>query len=192
MTARSWVALTAAGVALSVFLVTKELAVAADDTREAFVKPTDIKPDKAAPGMHAKELSDHSWAVIFSAGDEVVSGLTKWAAERQVKSAHVTAIGALRSAVVGYYDLNLKAYRVIPINEQVELLSLIGDFAIIDGKPSLHAHVVVGRRDGSTGGGHLIEGYASPTAEVFVTTYPAELHKQPDEASGLDLITIGH
>ena len=44
------------------------------------------------------------------------------------------------------------------MSEQVEVLSLIGDVALKDGEPKVHAHVVVGRSDGSTRGGHLMDG----------------------------------
>ena len=164
--------------------------MAADENQKGFIKPEEIKANKQAPGMHAKELGEHTWAVIFSSGDEIFSGLTNWAAEHQVRSAHLTAVGALKSAVLGYYDLEHRAYRKIAVDELVELLSLIGDFAIDNGKPVLHAHVIVGRQDGSMRGGHLIEAYASPTTEVFVTTSPIELQRTFDPVSGLDLITI--
>ena len=157
---------------------------------QELIAAADIRPDKHAPRMSSRALSERSTVVIFSAGDELYSGLTKWARERGITSGHFTAIGALHSAVLGYYDLERKAYRNIPINEQVELLSLIGDFAMDKGQTVLHAHAVVGFRDGSTRGGHLIEAYASPTVELFVTTFPVVLRKQPDPASGLDLIVL--
>jgi uncharacterized protein len=166
------------------------MAMATVKNSNTFIKPAEIKADKQAPGVNVKRLSANMWAVVFSSGDEIFSGLVTWAAEQQVRSAHLTAVGALKSAVLGYYDLEHRAYLKIPINEQVELLSMVGDIALDSGKPDLHAHVVVGRRDGSTRGGHLIEAYASPTAEVFVTTSPVELHKAFDPTSGLDLIRI--
>jgi uncharacterized protein len=185
---RSQIRLIVGCIAVTAFLTIKEPAMAADN-QNVFIKPSEIKADKKAPGVKAKALDEHTWAVIFSAGDEVYSGLTAWAIEHQVKSAHLTAVGALKSAILGYYDLKQKAYQEIVIDQQVELLSMIGDFALDKGKPALHAHVVVGMRDGSVRGGHLIEAYASPTTEVFVSTSPVELHKTPDTASGLDLIT---
>jgi hypothetical protein len=118
----------------------------------------------------------------------VFSGLTKWARDHQVGSGHLTAIGAWRSAVLGYYDLERKAYRKNVVDQQVELLSLVGDFAVDNGRTVLHAHAVVGLPDGSTRGGHLLEAYTSPTTEVFVTTSSVALQKQLDPASGLDLI----
>jgi predicted DNA-binding protein with PD1-like motif len=79
-------------------------------------------------------------------------------------------------------------YRKIPINEQVEVLSMIGDFALYQGKPVLHTHMTVGHRDGRTSGGHVLEAVVSPTLEVFVTVDPIPLHKKPDPETGLALI----
>src|SRR5262249_21205106 len=121
-------------------------------------------------------------------GDEIFSGLTSWAREHRVQSGHLTAIGAWKSAVLGYYDLEQKAYQKNMFSQQMELLSLVGNFAIDKQQPVLHAHAVVGLRDGSTRGGHLLEAYASPTTEVFITLLSGSLYKKFDEASGLDLI----
>ena len=70
------------------------------------------------------------------------------------------------------------------------MLSLIGDVAVKDGKPAVHAHVVVGRRDGSAHGGHLVEARVRPTCELVLTETPAHLQKQIDPESGLALIRI--
>jgi predicted DNA-binding protein with PD1-like motif len=189
MAKRSLVLVTASGILLTGVVALQKVAMSADGEGE-FIAPAEIRADKDAPGMRTKALGDGSWAVIFSAGDEVFSGLTQWAADQHIHSGHLTAIGAWKSAILGYYGLQRKAYRKIAVNEQMELLSMIGDFAIDNGKPVLHAHVVLGARDGSTRGGHLIEGYTSPTMEVFVTTSDVELLKTHDPASGLDLIAI--
>ena len=70
------------------------------------------------------------------------------------------------------------------------MLSLIGDVAVKDGKPAVHAHVVVGRRDGSAHGGHLVEARVRPTCELVLTEAPVHLQKQIDPESGLALIRI--
>ncbi len=153
-----------------------------------FVKPAEITSDKAAPHMTTRQLGEHSWVVIFLAGDEVFSGLTRWAREHQISTGHFTGIGAWSSAVLGYYDLEKKAYRRNMVGEQVELLSLIGDLAVNNGRTVVHAHAVVGMSDGSVRGGHLLEAYASPTTEIFVTTSWVTVFKQFDAKSGLDLL----
>ncbi len=74
------------------------------------------------------------------------------------------------------------------LDEQVELLSLIGDVALKDGQPQVHAQVVVGRSDGTAHGGHLLEARVRPTCELILTESPAHLQKQLDPETGLALI----
>jgi predicted DNA-binding protein with PD1-like motif len=79
----------------------------------------------------------------------------------------------------------------IPIHAQVEVLSLVGDIALKDGQPMVHAHVVAGKSDGTAHGGHLIEGHVRPTLEVMLVESPKFLQRTHDEESGLALIDLG-
>jgi predicted DNA-binding protein with PD1-like motif len=76
------------------------------------------------------------------------------------------------------------------LDEQVELLSLIGDVALEGDDPQVHAHLVVGRRDGAAHGGHLPSATVRPTCEIVVTENPQHLQKQIDPESGLALIRL--
>jgi uncharacterized protein len=97
----------------------------------------------------------------------------------------------LSGAVLGYFDWERKEYKRIPVTEQVEVVSLVGDVALDPkGEPSLHAHVVLGRSDGSTLGGHLLEAQVRPTLEVVINESPAHLRKRKDPESGLALIDL--
>jgi predicted DNA-binding protein with PD1-like motif len=70
------------------------------------------------------------------------------------------------------------------------VLSLIGDIAENEGKPKLHAHVVVGYADGSARGGHFLEGIVRPTLEVLLTESPTHLRRKTDPTTGLPLIEL--
>lgn len=137
-----------------------------------------------------QENGQRTFALIFETGDEAVAGLVEFAVANGLKASHLTAIGAFRDATIGYFDWQSKKYQKIPVNEQVEVLSLIGDIATKDGKPALHAHAVLGRSDGSTRGGHLMQGHVRPTLEVILVESPAHLRKELDEESGLALIRV--
>jgi predicted DNA-binding protein with PD1-like motif len=77
----------------------------------------------------------------------------------------------------------------IPVREQVEVASLIGDVAESpSGGPALHIHLVVGKRDGSAMAGHLGEAHVRPTLEVILTESPIHLRKVKDAETGLALI----
>lgn len=99
--------------------------------------------------MRTKLLNDHgerTFAVIFDTGDDPVAGLTRFAEENKLAASAFTAIGAFSEAVLGYFAWEKKDYERIPVKEQVEVLALVGDIALQDGKPKLHAHAVLGRR----------------------------------------------
>jgi len=130
------------------------------------------------------------YAVVFDPGDEVLAGLQAFAREQDLAAAQITALGAFSRATFGYYDRDKQEYAKIPIEEQVEVLSLIGDISRNEGAPQLHLHGVVGRRDGTTRGGHLLEAYVWPTLEVIVNESPSYLRRQMNKAAGLPLIAL--
>lgn len=131
-----------------------------------------------------------TFAVVFDKGDEPLSGLERFAAAEGLTGASLTAIGAFREVTLAYFDPEELAYQDIPVDEQVEVVSLIGDIAREDGQPAIHAHVVVGHRDGRTTGGHLRSAVVWPTLEVVVTETPEHLRKTLDEGTGLALIDL--
>lgn len=143
--------------------------------------------------MRSKVLSEgdeRTIALVFDAGDEAMSGLARYCETHGVAAARLTAIGAFSRAVLGFYDRHKKDYERIPVHEQVEVVALVGDVALDGGKPRIHAHAVLGRRDGSTCGGHLLEGHVRPTIEVMLVQSPAHLARTADRASGLALIDL--
>lgn len=130
-----------------------------------------------------------TFVVVLGTGDEVMSAMADFVQREHVHAAGFTAIGALSEATLLYFDWNKKDYQKIPVNEQVEVASLIGDVAEgPDGKPALHIHIVIGTRDGSAKAGHLGKALVRPTLEVVVTESPAHLRKVKDRETGLALI----
>jgi uncharacterized protein len=129
--------------------------------------------------------------VILESGEEAISALTKAADDVGITAASLTAIGAFESATVGWFDFEKKTYKKIEIAQQCEVLSAIGDVAVgDDGKPSLHVHVVLGLSDGTTRGGHLLEGKVRPTLEVVLTDTPAKLRRKKQADLGIALIDL--
>jgi predicted DNA-binding protein with PD1-like motif len=145
--------------------------------------------------MKSKLINDgpqKTYVLALDKGDEAVSSIEGFARENGIAAAQLTGIGAFSDAVLGFFDWETKDYRKIPVTEQVEVVSLLGDVALgPDGKPALHPHVVVSRADGIAMGGHLLEAHIRPTLEVVLTESPKHLHKRKDAESGLALIAAG-
>jgi predicted DNA-binding protein with PD1-like motif len=145
--------------------------------------------------MRAKVLNESGervFAVIFDIGEDPMAGLTRFAEEQNLTGAGFTAIGAFSEATLGYFDWDKKDYERIPVTEQTEVLALVGDIAVQgDNEKKVHAHAVLGRRDGSACGGHLLSAKVRPTLEVILTESPGYLKRVHDPKSGLMLIRIG-
>jgi uncharacterized protein len=158
--------------------------------------PSTFQPKSGeAPLMQARlvgEAADgaRNWAIVFGKDDEVMSGLSDWMKREDIGGAHLTAIGALSSARFGWFDRELRAYREIPVDEQVECISLIGDIGLAEGKPALHIHGCVGRPDGIVIGGHVLRAVAWPTVEVFASAFPRPLQKRKDDETNLELFDL--
>jgi uncharacterized protein len=136
------------------------------------------------------ELSgQRTFVVVLSTGEEAMGELIAFAKSQNIAAAQLTAIGALSDAELAYFDWEKKDYQSIPVREQVEVASLIGDVASgPSGEPSLHIHLVLARRDGTALAGHLTRARVRPTLEVIINESPAHLRKVHDPESGLALI----
>ena len=137
--------------------------------------------------MHSKLVSrpgeTRMWFVVLERGEKVKEQLRALVKQEGIKNASFVALGAFEKATIAYFDWEKKKYQPIPIDTQVEVITLVGDVVPDEkNKPSLHAHTVLGLADGTTRGGHLIEGHVRPTLEITVTETPAHLvrHKHPD------------
>ena len=132
-----------------------------------------------------------TFVLVFETNDELAGALKKFATEQKLASASFKAIGALSSVRLGWLNWQTKEYEPpVVLNEQVELLSMIGDVALKDGVPQVHAHAVVGKRDGTAHGGHLLQAHVRPTCELVLTESPTHLTKEFDAAAGIPLIKL--
>ncbi len=143
--------------------------------------------------MQVKRLAAdgrRSFAVVLDRGDEAMKCLLQFAAEHEVDAGHFTGLGAFEHVVLGYFDMEAKDYERIPLDEQVEIVSLVGNFARKDDDIRMHAHVVVARRDGRAFGGHLLEGRVRPILEIVVEDEPSHMRRHTDADTGLPLLKL--
>jgi uncharacterized protein len=142
--------------------------------------------------MKSALLHEHdgqrTFVVVLDTGDEVMAAMATFASAHRLDAAQFTAIGALSRSVVAFFEWTTKQYRHIPIDEQVEVLSIIGDISLDGERPKVHAHAVLGKADATACGGHLVEGHVRPTLEIVITETPGHLRRRHDPESGLALI----
>jgi predicted DNA-binding protein with PD1-like motif len=145
------------------------------------------------PAMRSRQIHEangqRTYVVVLDTGDEMQDCLGRFAAAEHLSAAQVTAIGAFQRATLKFFDWETKDYLSQAVEEQTEVVSLIGDIAQDDdGAPRLHLHAVLTGPDMAARGGHLGEATVRPTLEVIVTESPAHLRRRHDPAVNLALI----
>ncbi len=124
-------------------------------------------------------------------GEDVLETIEAVAAEYDVKSGYVSMIGAISGAKLGYFHLKANEYRDFTVNEDVEVVSCMGNISMLNGKPMVHAHMIVSDEAGKCYGGHLMKGCkVSVTIELVITETAADLSRARDERTGLNLLDI--
>src|SRR5579884_2214113 len=139
----------------------------------------------------AELLSDgdvKTYLLVFHTGQEVMKGLRAFARKHKLAAGHLTGLGAIRDAVIGFFDPQTKTYLRHHEKGQAEVLSLTGNLALDDNEPFFHVHVALGRRDGSARGGHLFEATVRPTVELVLTAYSKPVRRKIDPETGLPLL----
>ena len=122
--------------------------------------------------------------------NEVMEQLKNFAKDQKLRASQFTAIGAFSEAIVGFFDFSIKDYEKTPIQEQVEVLVLTGDISLFKDEYKVHAHVVLGKRDGTAHGGHLVKAIVHPTLEIILNESPTYLRREMDKESEIPLIKI--
>lgn len=129
-----------------------------------------------------------TWILVFDEDDDVLPILTAFARDHHIRGGRIIGLGGFREVTLGYFDMDRKEYVPIPFSEQVEVMSPVGNIAQQAGETKLHVHAVIGRRDGTAHGGHLMEARVRPTLELFVTDSGAPLERARDAKTGLPLL----
>ena len=124
-------------------------------------------------------------------GEEILACIEQVCAQEEIRAGYVaSAVGALRAATVGLYDLGQKQFLAHTIGKPLELVSLSGNISRMEGAVYTHLHAVVADKNAAVYGGHLSRAVVSATAEIVLRRIPLELGRRPDPETGLNLITF--
>ena len=124
----------------------------------------------------------------LSYGEELREQLEKFCAENNIKAAWFNAIGATKKAEIAVYNLRAKKYDTKQFSEMMEIVGVIGDISIMDGKPFMHAHGSFARPSFAMVGGHIMTCVISATCEIRLDKLDGELNRKHDEFTGLHLL----
>ena len=139
--------------------------------------------------MKSTKTSD-GYIVVCSLNEEVISTLTRFAADNNIHSGTIVGIGALKELTLGYYDMGDRIYIKKEFHDEYELLGLNGNFAWKDNETILHCHAVFSNKEFGVIGGHVFSAKVGITGEFYIRTTGIEVHRGFDEATKLNLIRL--
>ncbi len=123
-------------------------------------------------------------------GEEIISSITELCKKENITAASVSGIGATQSVEAGFYSFKKKKYQGYCFNQNMEILSLLGNISTKDNEPYLHLHIVVSNDEGEALGGHLTKAIISVTAEIFIDVIEVKIDREPDSLTGINLMKL--
>ena len=139
--------------------------------------------------MKSKKINN-GCVIRLEKGEKIIENLTNFLEEEQIRNGFFIGLGALSKVELALYRLEDKKYFFKEFKEALEISSLHGNIFLKEGKPFIHAHIVVSDEDMVTHGGHLKEAIVGPTCEIIFIELENEIKKEYDEEIGLWLLDI--
>jgi predicted DNA-binding protein with PD1-like motif len=133
---------------------------------------------------------DSRFQLRIESGEEVGATLNQFFVANDISFAQITGLGAVRSATVSYWNSTIQQYETHPLEEQMEVVSLIGNVSIREGEPFAHIHLGLGRKDLALIGGHFNAAVAHPMLEIWLTPIDGIVTRTLDESCGLFLMDL--
>lgn len=125
----------------------------------------------------------------FDKGEELFEAMVRFAEEKDIRAGFFTGLGAAESMSLAHYNISKKEYEMGEHEEEVEILSLVGNLSIFDRRRTIHMHATFGRKDFSVFGGHLFTLNVSTTCEVMFTSFSVGIARVKDEETGLHILS---
>jgi len=124
----------------------------------------------------------------LSRGASLVDEVLMIAALERVRTAQVAAIGGVDRLTLAYFNREKKNYEEHVYDEYLEVVSMLGDITLKDGKPFLHIHGTFGKRDMSVVAGHVVSASVFPLLEVVITPTKNTALRRFDDDVGVNVI----
>jgi len=128
--------------------------------------------------------------LVFDPGDTFLQPMIEFVRKHEIGGASFTGLGALSEATLAWFDPADGQYKPFHVGEQVECASMVGNISWMNDKPFIHAHCVLGKRDGTSLSGHVKDLKALPTLEITLIEHETRLVRRRRPDTGYALIDL--
>ncbi|MGN7707749.1 PPC domain-containing DNA-binding protein [Chryseobacterium sp. 22543] len=130
---------------------------------------------------------DHIYIVSLDNRSNIAEALTDFIQNQNIQAGEVTGIGAVSEATLRFFNPATKKYVDKTFKEQMEVTNISGNISEIEGKPTLHLHITLGREDYTALAGHLLEAEIQGAAEFIIYPLDTRVVKIKNEEIGINL-----
>ncbi len=121
-------------------------------------------------------------------GQDLITSIEDFCQKSSIQMATFSAIGAVSSFTIGAYDQEQQVYVTATETASLEIVTCVGNVSLMDGNPVVHAHIVIGDKQGKLIGGHLFSETIVFAGEISLQALTGKpLERTYDEITGLSL-----
>lgn len=145
--------------------------------------------------MNVRQLTPRAeYLIRLVRGEDVIPSIVEFCKEHTITCGSFRAIGAVEKSKIGYYDLSQKKYGQKEYPDAMEVASITGNIALVDGEPFVHCHAVlsgiVAGSENQPIGGHVFEAAVAVTLEVHLVAFNDSITRELDQDIGLKLLHL--
>ena len=132
-------------------------------------------------------IDDSRVFITLAKGDLINRTFETFSEIKGIGCAWLNGIGALENPEIGYYSIVDKAYHRKHFKGKFELLSLIGNITIKEGKPFSHTHITFSDTNYQVFGGHLFDAKITAAGEFLMQVGNDDINRKMNQEIKLHL-----
>ena len=132
-------------------------------------------------------IDDGHVIMTLAKGDLINKTFETYAESNEIGCAWLNGLGALKNPEIGYYSMEKKSYERKIFFGNYELLTLIGNITIKQGKYFSHTHITFSDTNYQVFGGHLFDAKITAAGEFVMIRGNKDINREMNQHIGLPL-----
>ena len=139
--------------------------------------------------MNYKRI-DNKIILRLEIGEDIIESLKEIGRLEKISLGSFSGLGAANDVTLGIYKISNKEYTRASFKEDMEILSLSGNYSTMNDEVYVHCHISLSREDFSLVGGHLEKAIVSVTSEIIIDIIDGQVDRYYDEEIGVNLLKL--
>ncbi|OQB05948.1 MAG: hypothetical protein BWY19_00615 [bacterium ADurb.Bin212] len=126
--------------------------------------------------------------LVLKKDEEIVAEIKKYCQTNKITGGWLSGLGAVSGVELAFYNLKDKRFTQKKIDQELEIVSLVGNVATLDNDTTTHIHAVLSDINMKPIAGHLISATVAATCEIKLEVFDQAIKRKYNDHIGLNLI----